>query len=183
MPFTPYHLGPSSFVGLTLRKWIDVPVFVLANVVVDVEVLVVRLLGADRPIHRYAHTLLLGTAVGIIWAVAAYPLRNFFKRLMQTLRIPYQTSFWKMLVSGILGVWLHVVIDAIYHWDVRLFWPAKAIPLYALLTRQQIQTLCLVFFIAAVVLWALAEVSYSKRKTKNLQIMEKIKNSGERMKK
>jgi membrane-bound metal-dependent hydrolase YbcI (DUF457 family) len=166
MPFTPYHLGPSGFVGLTLRKWIDVPVFVLANVVVDVEVLVARLLGAGWPIHRYAHTLLLGTAVGIIWAVAAYPLRNLFKRLMQTLRIPYQTSFRKMLVSGVLGVWLHVVIDAIYHPDVRLFWPAKAIPLYALLTRQQIKALCLVFFIAAIVLWALTAVSYSKRKIK-----------------
>ncbi|HIJ54267.1 MAG TPA: hypothetical protein HPP66_14120 [Planctomycetes bacterium] len=166
MPFTPYHFGPSGFVGLTLGKWVDIPVFVLANVVVDVEVLVVSLLGVGRPIHRYAHTLLLGAAVGIIWAVAAYPLRNFFKKIMRILRIPYQTSFGKMLVSGVLGVWLHVVIDAIYHPDVRLFWPAKAIPLYALLTRQQIQTLCLVFFIAAVVLWALAAVSYSKRKIK-----------------
>jgi len=173
MPFTPYHFGPSGFVGLTLRKWIDVPVFVLANVVVDVEVLVVSLLGAGWPIHRYAHTLLLGTAVGIIWAVAAYPLRNFFKKIMRILRIPYQTSLWKMLVSGVLGVWLHVVIDAIYHPDVHLFWPAKAIPLYALLTRQHIKALCLVFFIAAVVLWALAAVSYSKRKIKESANNEK----------
>ncbi len=164
MPFTPYHFGPSGFIGLTLRKWIDVPVFVLANVIVDLEVLVVRLLGAGQPTHRYAHTLLLGTAVGIIWAVAAYPLRNLFKRLMQTLRIPYKPKFWKMLISGVLGVWLHVVIDAIYHPDVRLFWPGKARPLYALITRQQIQTLCLVFFIAAVVLWIPVAVSYSKRK-------------------
>ena len=173
MPFTPYHLGPSGFVGLTLRKWVDIPVFVLANVVVDVEVLVVSLLGVGWPIHRYAHTLLLGAAVGIIWAVAAYPLRNFFKKIMRILRIPYQTSFWKMLISGVLGVWLHVVIDAIYHPDVRLFWPAKAIPLYALLTRQHIKALCLVFFIAAVVLWALAAVSYSKRKIKESANNEK----------
>ncbi|HUS73951.1 MAG TPA: hypothetical protein VMY06_12890 [Sedimentisphaerales bacterium] len=166
MPFTPYHLGPSGFIGLTLRKWIDIPVFVLANVVVDVEVLVIRHFGLGYPLHRYTHTLLLGAVAGLIWAVAAYPLRNFFKKIMRILHIPYQTSFWKMLVSGVLGVWLHVVIDAIYHPDVRLFRPAKAIPLYALLTRQQIQTLCLVFFIAAVVLWALAAVSYSKRKIK-----------------
>jgi len=173
MPFTPYHLGPSGFIGLTLRKWIDVPVFVLANVIVDLEVLVVRLLGAGRPIHRYAHTLLIGAGVGIIWAVAAYPLRNFFKKIMRILRIPYQTSLWKMLVSGVLGVWLHVVIDAIYHPDVRLFWPAKAIPLYALLTRQQIQTLCLVFFIAAVIPYAIAVISYSKRKIKESANNEK----------
>ena len=42
MPFTPYHFGPSGFVGLVFGKWIDLPVFVLANVIVDVEVLVVQ---------------------------------------------------------------------------------------------------------------------------------------------
>ena len=160
MPFTPYHFGPSGFIGLTFRKWLDVPVFVLANVVVDIEIL----FAAGYPIHRYAHTLLIGTVVGIIWALAAYPLRNFFTKIMRILRIPYQPNFWKMLVSGVLGVWLHVIMDAISHPDVRLFWPSKARPLYALLTRQQIQTLCLVFFIADIVLWIIAAVSYSKQK-------------------
>lgn len=173
MPFTPYHFGPSGFIGLALRKWIDIPVFVLANVIVDLEVLVIRLFGAGWPIHRYAHTLLLGTAVGIIWAVAAYPLRNLFKRLMQTLRIPYQPKFWKMLISGILGVWLHVVLDAIYHRDVRLFWPDKARPLYRLITRQQLEALCLAFFIAAIILWGLTAISYSKRKIKESANIEK----------
>ena len=42
MPFTPYHVGPSGFVGLVFGKWIDLPVFVLANVIVDVEVLAVQ---------------------------------------------------------------------------------------------------------------------------------------------
>ncbi len=42
MPFTPYHFGPSGFVGLVFGKWIDLPVFVLANVIVDVEVLAVQ---------------------------------------------------------------------------------------------------------------------------------------------
>ncbi|MHC4544154.1 MAG: hypothetical protein ACYSYL_06435 [Planctomycetota bacterium] len=110
MPFTPYHFGPSGFIGLALRKWLDIPVFVLANVIVDLEVL----LGHGYPIHRYFHTLLIGAAAGILWATVAYPLRNLFKMIMQTLRIPYQTSFLKMLISGVLGVWLHVVIDSIY---------------------------------------------------------------------
>lgn len=160
MPFTPYHFGPSGFIGLTFRKWLDVPVFVLANVVVDIEIL----FAAGYPIHKYAHTLLIGAAVGTVWAIAAYLLRHFFKRLMQILRIPYQPNFWKMLIAGVLGVWLHVVIDAIYHKDVRVFWPSRVTPLYALITRQQIEALCIVFFVAAVVLWVVAVVSYSKRK-------------------
>jgi membrane-bound metal-dependent hydrolase YbcI (DUF457 family) len=151
MPFTPYHFGPSAFVGLIFRKWLDFPVFVLANIVVDIEVLFNR----HWPVHRYFHTLLIGAVVGAIWGIAAYPLRHFFGKIMQILRIPYQTGFWKMVVSGILGVWLHVVIDAIYHWDVRIFWPSKAKPLYELISRGQVKSLCVVLFFAALVLYGL----------------------------
>ena len=166
MPFTPYHFGPSGFIGLVFRKWIDIPVFVLANVIVDLEVLVIILLGVGWPIHRYIHTLLIGAAAGIAWALAAYPLRHLFKLIMQTLRIPYQTGLLKMIISGVLGVWLHVVIDAIYHWDVRLFWPSSSRerPLYALVSKQQVETICLVFWIAALVLWVLAMLSHSRQK-------------------
>ena len=163
MPFTPYHFGPSGFIGLTFRKWIDIPVFVLANVIVDLEVLVINFLGVGRPIHRYTHTLLIGAAAGIIWALAAYPMRNVFKKIMLLLRIPYKTSFWKMMISGILGAWLHVLIDSIYHWDVRLFWPSKAKPLYALVTKQQVQTICLVLLIPAFILYILTAIQSWKK--------------------
>lgn len=165
MPFTPYHFGPSGFVGLVLRKWLDIPVFVLANVAVDVEVPVVNLLGLGWPAHRYFHTLLIGAAVGVIWGIAAYPFRRFFEKIMQTLRIPYQTGFWKMVVSGVLGVWLHVVIDAIYHCDVQVFWPSNANPLSGLISQGQVKILCIGFFVAALILYAIVAVSYAKRKS------------------
>ena len=52
MPFTPYPFGPSGFAGLVFGKWIDLPVIVLANVIVDVEVLVIGILGLEWPAHR-----------------------------------------------------------------------------------------------------------------------------------
>jgi membrane-bound metal-dependent hydrolase YbcI (DUF457 family) len=159
MPITPYHFGPSGFLGLTLRKWLDVPVFVFANVVVDIEVL----FNHHWPMHRYFHTLLIGAVVGAIWGIAAYPLRHFFKKIMQMLRIPYQTNLWKMVVSGVLGVWLHVVIDAIYHWDVQILWPSKAKPLWQLISQRQVEILCVGFFIAAVIAYAFAVASYVKQ--------------------
>jgi membrane-bound metal-dependent hydrolase YbcI (DUF457 family) len=176
MPFTPYHFGPSGFIGLVLRKWLDIPVFVLANVIVDVEVLVVRLLSAGWPIHRYVHTFLIGAAAGILWAAVAWPLRNLFKMIMQTLRIPYQTSFLKMLVSGVLGVWLHVVIDSIYHWDVRVFWPSKVKPFYKLVTTLQVEIICATFFILALVLYILTVILSLKKN----RVESKIGNQEER---
>ena len=167
MPVTPYHFGPSGFVGLVFRKWLDLPVFVLANVIVDVEVLVIVFLGLGWPIHRYAHTLLIGAAVGLLWGAAAYPLRGLFKKIMQIFRLPYQTDLRKMLVSGVLGVWLHVLIDGVDHFDVRLFWPNKTISLWRMvghqITDEQIETICVVFLIAAVVPYAIAVASYIKQ--------------------
>ena len=165
MPITPYHFGPSGFVGLLFRKWIDIPVFVLANVVVDVEVLLIWFLDLGWPRHRYCHTLLVGAAVGAAWGLTAYPLRHFFRRLMQIFRMPYQTGFGKMVVSGILGAWCHVIIDAIYHRDVQMFWPSSRAPLYGLISKQQVETMCLIFFIPAIILYVIAAVSYAKSKS------------------
>jgi membrane-bound metal-dependent hydrolase YbcI (DUF457 family) len=155
MPYTPYHFGPSGFVGLLFRKWLDIPVFLLVNVIVDTEVLY-----WDRwPYHRYFHTLLIGTAVGLLWGVAAYPFRNLFKKIMRFFRLTYQTSFLKMLISGVLGAWLHILIDAVYHWDVRLFWPSNAKPLFALMSQRQVEAVCLACFVPAFIVYAIAVLS------------------------
>ena len=170
MPYTPYHFGPSGFVALVFKKYIDIPVFVLANVVVDVEVLVINLLGLGWPVHRYCHTLLIGAAVGVVWALAAYPLRNLFKKIMTVLRLPYQTSLRRMLISGVLGAWLHVLVDSVYHYDVRLFWPNRIRPLYELLTKEQVKTLCIGFFVLAVIEYLLIVKSNMKQnRPKNSQ--------------
>jgi len=170
MPFTPYHFGPSGFFGLVLRKWIDLPVFVLANVVVDVEVLVVGLLGLGWPIHRYCHTLLVGAVVGALWGVAAYPLRNFFTRTMRVLYIPYKTGFRKMVVSGIIGVWLHVLIDGAYHSDVQIFWPYNSVWLSRIIkgrfTEEKIEAVCILFFAAAFIVYILTITVFGKNRVK-----------------
>lgn len=164
MPFTPYHFGPCGFIGLVFRKWLDLPILILANIVVDLEVLFIGLFRHRFPVHRYFHTFLIGLAVGLLWGAAAYPLRGIFKRLMQAFRIPYQPSFWKMLLSGVLGVWLHVLVDGIYHWDIRPFWPSRARLLYHLLTRRQIETVCLACLAAAFVVYMISlGLSYRSR--------------------
>ena len=167
MPFTPYHFGPSGFIGLVFRKWLDIPVFVLASVVVDVEVLVIMLFRLGYPIHRYCHTFLIGASVGALWGVAAYPLRHLFKKVMQIFRISYQTNLRKMVISGVLGVWLHVLIDASYHFDIEMFWPNETISLWRVIHRyvsaERIETICVAFFVAAVIPYAIAVTSYIKQ--------------------
>jgi membrane-bound metal-dependent hydrolase YbcI (DUF457 family) len=166
MPFTPYHFGPSGFFGLLFRKYIDLPVFLLTNVVVDIEVVVINLLGLGWPIHRYIHTLLIGALAGAIWGVAAYPFRNFFEKIMRLIRLPYKATLPKMIISGVLGIWLHVIFDAVFHWDVQLFWPSRTRPLWHLFNERQIKAICLAFFIAAIVLYTIT--AYHTKKQKNI---------------
>lgn len=165
MPYTPYHFGPSGFIALALRKWIDVPVFVLANVVIDLEVLVIGFLHLGRPIHRYCHTLAIGAAVGAIWGFAAYLLlRRPLESLMALVRIRYKAGLAKMIISGALGAALHVLIDAIYHYDVRAFWPNKTSLRRATqyIDRERIVVVCLCFMAVAAVLYVQAVISYRK---------------------
>lgn len=159
MPFTPYHFGPSGFIGLVFGKWIDLPVFVLANVIIDIEVLLIETFRLGWPVHRYCHTLLIGAVLGAVWGIAAYPMRNFFKKIMKVFYIPYKTSLLKMIISGVLGIWLHVLIDGIYHTDVRIFWPSKNMwfqqTLHEHISKARIETVCIFFLIAAFILYIL----------------------------
>jgi hypothetical protein len=167
MPFTPYHFGPSGFLSLLFRKWLDIPVFILANVIVDIEVLVIMIFHLGYPKHRYCHTLLIGAVVGLLWGIAAYPLRHIFKYLMQLLHIPYQTSLRKMIISGVLGVWLHNIIDGIYHFDIKLFWPNRTILLWRTahryIDKDNIENVCVCFILAAVIVYLFAMASARKR--------------------
>ncbi len=166
MPFTPYHFGPSGFIGLVFRKWIDLPVFVLVNIIVDVEVLIIQKYQLGWPIHRYAHTFLIGAAVGAVWGIAAYPFRPVFRKLMKLLRLQYESGLRKMVVSGVLGVWLHVLIDGFYHHDIRIFWPNKAISIYQIVhpyvSKGHIRIICLLFFIPAIILYLLTIIKSAK---------------------
>lgn len=175
MPFTPYHFGPSGFLGLALRKVIDLPVFLLVNVIVDLEVLF-----AERMHHRHwhLHSLLGGVVVGALLGTAAYwikPVRRLFVWAMRLVRLRYKPKLWKMIIAGVLGVWLHAAVDAICHYDVQLFWPSKARelarPLWRLFSKnvkensEQVEFWCLMCFVGAAVLYVLAVRSFMKARS------------------
>jgi len=168
MPFTPYHFGPSGFVGLALRKWIDIPVFILANVAVDLEPLAVILFGLNYPLHGYFHTFLVGTVVALVWGLIAHSGKSILQQLMKLFHLSYETNFRKMLLSAILGIWFHILLDGQLYTDIQPFWPLKANPLYGLLSYNTVYLICKISFLPAIVLYIIAVASYvRKNKAKN----------------
>ncbi len=152
MPFTPYHFGPAGFIGLLFKKRVDIPAFVLANVAVDIEPLIIIFSNLGQPHHRFCHTFLGATAVAIALAVVLYPVRNLLKKIMYLFRLPYEPTFLKILIWSILGAWFHILIDSFTHWDVEPFWPSKAKPLLHINALDDVKTLCLAFWLAAIIL-------------------------------
>jgi membrane-bound metal-dependent hydrolase YbcI (DUF457 family) len=164
MPATPYHFGPAGLLGYIFRRWIDLPVFVLANIIVDIEVLLVNFMHLGRPYHRLSHSFLIGTIVGASWGFVAYlglPILNW---VMKKIMIPYQTNAFKMIISGILGVWLHVLIDGICHYDVIPFWPIQKNYLWQLLSRNQVKWICTICLAVFVIMYV---ISLKKQMTKS----------------
>lgn len=128
MPFTPYHFGPSGFIGLLLRRWLDVPVFVAANILIDVEVLADAAFQPGWPVHQlwHFHTLLIGGLVGALFGLIIYslkPLRWLCEKSMGLIGLPVKATWLSMILAGLFGVWLHVGIDSVYHYDIQLLWP------------------------------------------------------------
>ncbi len=168
MPFTPYHFGPAGFIGLVFKKWIDLPVFVLANVAIDVEVGIVMMFNLGPWRHRFSHAFIGGILVGIILALISYPLRGLYKKIMGIFRLSYQTNFYRLLIWSVLGVWFHILIDSFDHWDVRPFWPfANNNPFYGYITDHNIKLICLVFWVLLLILLA---VNFFRNRQKNLRL-------------
>ncbi len=153
MPFTPFHFGPHATVALPLRRYIDLPVFIGANIVIDVEPLLVMIFNLNYPLHGYCHTFLIGGLLGLAWGATAYPFRGFIGKAMQAFRFSYTPSFWKMAISGLLGVWLHILFDAPLYYEMKPFYPSGVNPFLNLLEMETVYTISLLCFFPALMMY------------------------------
>jgi hypothetical protein len=132
MPFTPYHLGPALALGLPFRKRMHAPTFIIANVILDVEPLLVLLLGLDYPLHGYAHTFLMPILLGCILGYAMFLLEGLLRPLHMALLLEssQDLNLRSFLMAGISGTMLHVLMDSPLYPDIRPFFPSMMNPLF-----------------------------------------------------
>ncbi len=91
-----------------------------------------------------------------------YFLNPFFKWFMDLLKLPFAAGFKTALISGVIGAWTHILIDGIYHYDVRLFWPAEKHYYWKFfhnkslyLSQPVVKKTCLVFWAVAIILYGI----------------------------
>jgi hypothetical protein len=157
MPATPFHLGPGLLVKAVAPRQFSMAAYSLAQVVIDLES-GYYLLRGEYPVHRQAHTFLLGGLIGLVCGLIVSRIGEWWARprdlVPEALAAEYRLPI--AAVSGIFGGILHSVLDGIMHADIRPFRPfTDANPLYGLVSLRVLYLVCIITgFVGAALLLA-----------------------------
>ena len=164
MPFTPFHWGPGLLFGLLLLGYMDLPTLFVSSVIVDVEPLLVLTLNLQYPLHGYLHTFLGGTILAFVLASAMNKVRGTVQPAMSFLKLPQKTSFKRILLASLFGIYLHILLDSPLYPDIRPFYPWELNPLleHGMFVGFDMYTFCVLSFIGAAVVYA-ARLVFLKR--------------------
>jgi len=168
MPFTPFHFGPGLLFGLLLLSYVDLPTFLLASVVVDIEPFLVLTLGLDYPVHGFLHSFLGGTLLAFIIAAAMSKVRSALSPLMSFFKLEKKHSFRSVLSASLFSIYLHILLDSPLYSDIRPFYPFDFNPFLSnsMFIGFEVYTLCVLSFIGGAVIYAIRLV-FRRRTTEN----------------
>ena len=130
IPFTPFHFGPGVLVKACSPGGFWLTSFVVANVLIDVEVLY-YLRNYDPPIHRHLHTYLGGTAMGLLAGLLMFGVVQIAVRcrpagwrwVRQMASTTIRRQLCESVIAGVTGGVTHIFLDSLMHDDMHPFWP------------------------------------------------------------
>lgn len=166
MPFTPFHLGPVSFLGLLFFQLIDFPTLLIASVMLDLEPFAVLLLGLDYPLHGFFHSFLGGTIVAVVLGLIMLKLGGTGRGVLKPLGLEQSPSRQTIMLGSFLGVYSHILLDSPLYADIRPFFPFDANPLFVSDTSVGtcIQALCVLLFLVGIAAYVVMLIVRARRK-------------------
>jgi membrane-bound metal-dependent hydrolase YbcI (DUF457 family) len=153
MPLTPYHLGPSSWIGQSSSRIFDFTTLLVSSVVPDIEPLVVIAFNLSYPTHGFFHSFLGGTALALLTAMLMYLSRHRIGSITTTLRLPHSSSFRVILWTSFFGVYSHILLDSFSHTTMKPFYPLMNNPLLGIFSEYQVKLFCGFGFSLAIFLY------------------------------
>lgn len=136
-------MGPGLLVKSILQGCFSLMVFGWAQIVMDIQPLLVMLTGKGH-LHGFSHTYTGATLLAVLAAVTGKYLSETGLRL---LRIPghehTRISWAVVFTSAFIGTYSHVAIDSIMHSDIAPYYPLSAKShLYGITTAETLHKLC-----------------------------------------
>lgn len=116
MPFTPLHMGPGILVKAIFRGSFSIMVFGWAQILMDVQPLVVLYTNRGN-LHGFSHTTLAATLLAVVAAVSGRYLGEVGLKLIgRTRYIPIR---WPVAwISAAIGTFSHVALDSLIYPDM-----------------------------------------------------------------
>jgi len=145
VPFTPFHMGPGILIKSLLQGSFSLMVFGWAQIVMDIQPLFVLITGEGH-LHGFSHTLIGATLLALFSAVIGKYLSEFGLKLLRISKEPnlIQIKWPVVYLSAFVGTYSHVLIDAIMHSDVEMYYPlSKHNGLLELISVSQLHQFCL----------------------------------------
>ena len=143
MPVTPFHLGPGALIKAGGGEHVSFTIFAGSQVLMDIEPLV-HMMRGDAVLHGPTHSLVGATVIGLLSALIG---RRLSPWLLDRLEVRHGPIGWRVaLLSGLVGTWSHVGLDAIMHVDMKPLWPfAAGNALLGIISVAMLHWLCVVF--------------------------------------
>jgi len=143
VPVTPFHFGVGALAkGLSPRR-LSLSAFVASQIVIDCESAYYLFIVREWPVHRWAHTFLvaslIGLAVGVaMWAVARPILRRWNEGPSYS-----DWGLSQCVAGGLLGGVTHPLLDGIMHAGIQPLSPfAPGNPFLGLIGLGWLHLLC-----------------------------------------
>jgi hypothetical protein len=181
MPITPLHLGPGAILKAAAGQHMSLSVFVFCQITMDLEVLGRLLVGAPQ-IHGFTNTALGATVILVPSVLLGRPVCQAFLRWWNSQLNPVQARWLSVdpvitlkaaWIGGVLGIYSHVVLDALMHPDANPWAPfSPKNPFVGILSIESLNALCWWTIVIGIFVMGTAKV-WTKRKA----TQEKIKSA------
>lgn len=171
MPLTPFHLGPALLLGLVFFSYLDFPTFLVANIIVDIEPILVIFLRLDYPLHGFFHSFLGGTLVAFLLAAVMSKVREYFSPLLSSFKLGQKSSFRSILLASLSGIYIHILLDSRMNMDIKPFYPFDFNPFLSksILVGVEVYMLCIWSFVLGMIIYGI-KVFLIRRKATNVKL-------------
>jgi hypothetical protein len=117
-------MGPGILVKAVLQGSFSLMVFGWAQIVMDIQPLLVMLTGAGQ-LHGFSHTLIGATLLALFSMLSGKSLSELGLRILGISQPdnPIAISWRVATVSAFLGTYSHLLLDGFMHTDVAPFYP------------------------------------------------------------
>ncbi len=162
MPFTPFHLGPGAFLKSLFPRWFSFRVFLLSQIIMDVESAWNIFRGHER-LHTFFHSY-FGSNVVIVLSLVFVLTYNLIFLNGLDMVVP-NSSVWapfkirQALITAAIGVWSHVLLDSVMHVDMTPLRPfSDQNPSLHVISVLTLHVICLAGFIFAAIIYGMRQL-------------------------